>query len=106
MYSNLVSQLKEQNALDKLEEVLREVPNVRREMGYPPLVTPTSQLVGTQATLNVLVGKRWHIVPNELKCTFWVIMAGLRHQLIGNSQESSWRREPITTRPGEILGLV
>ncbi|HQE50509.1 MAG TPA: pyruvate carboxylase subunit B, partial [Fervidobacterium sp.] len=64
MYSNLVSQLKEQNALEKLEEVLREVPKVRREMGYPPLVTPTSQLVGTQATLNVLVGKRWHIVPN------------------------------------------
>jgi len=56
MFSNLISQLKEQNALDRLKEVLEEVPKVRRELGYPPLVTPTSQLVGTQAVFNVLSG--------------------------------------------------
>ncbi|QTX31279.1 pyruvate carboxylase subunit B [Aminithiophilus ramosus] len=70
MYSNLVSQLKEQNALDKLDAVLREVPQVRMEMGYPPLVTPTSQIVGTQATLNVLVGERWKVIPKEVKNYF------------------------------------
>ena len=69
MYSNLVSQLKEQNALDKLDSVLKEVPKVRQEMGYPPLVTPTSQIVGTQATLNVLVGKGGIWFQMKLKCT-------------------------------------
>jgi pyruvate carboxylase subunit B len=54
MLSNLVSQLKEQGALDKLEDVLKEIPRVRKDLGYPPLVTPTSQIVGTQAVLNVL----------------------------------------------------
>ena len=54
MLSNLAAQLAEQNALDRMKEVLDEVPRVRKDMGYPPLVTPTSQIVGTQATLNVL----------------------------------------------------
>ena len=57
MLSNLAAQLTEQNALDRIKEVLDEVPRVRKEMGYPPLVTPTSQIVGTQATLNVLTGR-------------------------------------------------
>ena len=57
MLSNLLSQLKQANAEDRMEEVLREVPNVRRDFGYPPLVTPTSQIVGTQAVLNVLMGR-------------------------------------------------
>jgi len=70
MYSNLVSQLKEQKALHRLGEVLREVPRVREEMGYPPLVTPTSQLVGTQATINVVVGERWKVVPKEIRDYF------------------------------------
>jgi oxaloacetate decarboxylase alpha subunit len=67
MISNLESQLKEQNALDRLPEVLQEIPIVRAEVGFPPLVTPLSQIVGTQAVLNVLSGRRWHIVPDEMK---------------------------------------
>lgn len=67
MLSNLVSQLKQQNALDRYDEVLREVPEVRRDMGYPPLVTPTSQIVGTQAVLNVIMGERYKMITKETK---------------------------------------
>ena len=66
MLSNLISQLKQQGALDKLEAVLKEVPEVRKDMGYPPLVTPLSQMVGTQAVLNVLNGERYKMVPKEI----------------------------------------
>jgi oxaloacetate decarboxylase alpha subunit len=67
MLSNLVSQLKQANAMDKFEDVLREVPAVREDLGYPPLVTPSSQIVGTQAVLNVVTGERYKMVPNEVK---------------------------------------
>jgi oxaloacetate decarboxylase alpha subunit len=67
MLSNLDNQLREQGALDKYDEVLAEVPRVRAELGYPPLVTPSSQIVGTQATLNVVTGKRYSMIPNEVK---------------------------------------
>ena len=67
MLSNLLSQLKSLNALDKFEEALIETPNVRKDMGYPPLVTPTSQLVGTQAVQNVLAGERYKNVGAEIK---------------------------------------
>ena len=67
MLSNLVSQLKQANAMDKYEEVLNEVPRVRADMGYPPLVTPSSQIVGSQAVLNVLSGERYKIVTKETK---------------------------------------
>src|SRR5690606_19935754 len=67
MLSNLVSQLSSQGALDKLDEVLEEVPKVREDLGYPPLVTPMSQMVGTQAVLNVLLGERYKMVPKEAK---------------------------------------
>jgi len=67
MLSNLVSQLRGQNAEDRYEEVLAEVPRVRAELGYPPLVTPSSQLVGTQATLNVVLGERYKIIPEEIR---------------------------------------
>jgi len=67
MLSNLVSQLRGQNAEDKYEEVLAEVPRVRAELGYPPLVTPSSQLVGTQATLNVVLSERYKIIPEEVR---------------------------------------
>ena len=67
MLSNLISQLKQQNKSDKLEEVLAEVPNVRRDCGYPPLVTPSSQIVGTQAVLNVIAGERYKMVTKEFK---------------------------------------
>jgi len=66
MLSNLINQLKQQNALDKLDEVLKEVPSVRKDMGYPPLVTPLSQMVGTQAVLNVISKERYKIVPKEI----------------------------------------
>jgi oxaloacetate decarboxylase alpha subunit len=67
MLSNLVSQLKQSNAMDKFEEVLQEVPRVRKDLGYPPLVTPSSQIVGTQAVLNIVTGERYKMVPNEVK---------------------------------------
>ena len=67
MFSNLIAQLKEQNAMDKLPEVLKEVPRVREDLGYPPLVTPTSQIVGVQAVINVLVGERYKVVTRETK---------------------------------------
>ena len=67
MISNLISQLKEQKAEERLDEVLEEIPKVRAEVGYPPLVTPMSQIVGTQAVLNILTGKRWQVVPDEMK---------------------------------------
>ena len=67
MISNMENQLREQNALDRLEEVLLEVPRVRKDMGYPPLVTPTSQIVGSQATLNVLTGERYKIITKETR---------------------------------------
>jgi len=67
MLSNLVSQLKQQNAMDRYEEVLAEVPKVREDMGFPPLVTPSSQIVGTQAVLNVIMGERYKMVTKETK---------------------------------------
>lgn len=67
MLSNLISQLKEQNALDRYHDVLEEMPRVREDMGYPPLVTPTSQIVGIQAVMNVLGGERYKTVSNEVK---------------------------------------
>ncbi|MHA1960715.1 MAG: pyruvate carboxylase subunit B [Candidatus Thorarchaeota archaeon] len=67
MLSNLDNQLREQGALDRYDEVLEEVPRVRAELGYPPLVTPSSQIVGTQATLNVVTGERYSMIPHEVK---------------------------------------
>ncbi|PYF81084.1 pyruvate carboxylase subunit B [Marinomonas alcarazii] len=67
MMSNLANQLKEQNALDKIRDVFAEIPRVRADLGYPPLVTPTSQIVGTQAVYNVLAGQRYKTITNEVK---------------------------------------
>ena len=67
MMSNLANQLKEQNALDKIRDVFAEIPRVRKDLGYPPLVTPTSQIVGTQAVYNVLAGERYKTITNEVK---------------------------------------
>ena len=67
MLSNLIAQLKAQNAIDKLDEVLAETPVVRKDLGYPPLVTPSSQFVGTQAVFNVISGSRYKMIPNEVK---------------------------------------
>jgi oxaloacetate decarboxylase alpha subunit len=67
MLSNLVSQLKQANAMDKFEEVLKEIPRVREDLGYPPLVTPSSQIVGTAAVMNIVAGERYKMAPNEFK---------------------------------------
>ncbi|MAO40944.1 MAG: oxaloacetate decarboxylase subunit alpha [Pseudohongiella sp.] len=67
MMSNLANQLKEQNALSRIRDVFAEIPRVRKDLGYPPLVTPTSQIVGTQAVLNVLTGERYKSITNEVK---------------------------------------
>jgi len=67
MMSNLANQLKEQGALDRIQDVFEEIPRVRKDLGYPPLVTPTSQIVGTQAVINVLADKRYDSITNEVK---------------------------------------
>jgi len=70
MLSNLISQLKARNAIDTLDAVLNEVPKVREDLGYPPLVTPTSQIVGTQAAANILTGERYKVIPKEVVAYF------------------------------------
>ena len=104
MLSNLMSQLKGQNAMDRYEEVLREIPRVRKDMGYPPLVTPLSQMVGTQAVLNVLTGVRYKMVPKEINEYLHgrygkapsEIDQDILHQIIGDD-------EIITCRPADLL---
>lgn len=104
MLSNLVSQLKAANAEDKYEEVLKEIPKVRADLGYPPLVTPSSQIVGTQAVLNVLMGERYKMVPKETKDivrgmygrTPVPISEEIRKKIIGDE-------EPITCRPADNI---
>ena len=104
MFSNLLEQLREQNAVHRLREVLEEVPRVRKELGYTPLVTPTSQLVGIQAVLNVLSGKRYSIVPKEIKD----YVKGFYGQPPAPIDEEVKRliigdEEPITCRPADPL---
>ena len=104
MLSNLVSQLKQQGKEDKLEEVLKEVPRVREDLGYPPLVTPTSQIVGTQAVLNVIMGERYKMVSKETKgiCkgeygqTPVPIKDEFRKKIIGDE-------EAISCRPADLI---
>ncbi|MEA3422298.1 MAG: oxaloacetate decarboxylase subunit alpha [Bacillota bacterium] len=104
MLSNLVSQLTAQNSLNKLEDVLKEIPKVREDLGYPPLVTPTSQIVGTQAVFNIISGERYKIVPNEVK-SYVKGMYGrptvqikeeIVKKIIGNE-------EVITCRPADLI---
>lgn len=104
MLSNLVSQLNEANAIDKFEEVLKEVPRVREDFGYPPLVTPSSQIVGTQAVLNVLMGERYKMVPKEARDlvqgkygrTTVPISDEVFHKILGDE-------ERVTCRPADLL---
>jgi oxaloacetate decarboxylase alpha subunit len=104
MISNLESQLAEQNALDRLPEVLEEIPVVRSEVGYPPLVTPMSQIVGTQAVLNVLSGRRWHIVPDEMKAylrgKYGAAPGPVSREVI---QRVLGDEEPIHVRPADLV---
>ncbi len=104
MISNLSNQLKEQGALSRMDEVLAEIPRVRQDLGYPPLVTPTSQIVGTQAVLNVLTGARYKSITNEVKNYLLgqygkapaAVNAEVRKQAVGEA-------EVITCRPADLL---
>lgn len=104
MLSNFYTQLKQQNALNKLEEVLAEVPRVREDFGYPPLVTPSSQIVGSQAVLNVLTGERYKVVTNEVKAYMKgsygrppaPVNEEVRKKIIGDEK-------PIECRPADLL---
>ncbi|MBC7756352.1 MAG: sodium-extruding oxaloacetate decarboxylase subunit alpha [Bdellovibrio sp.] len=104
MISNLSNQLKEQNALDKMDAVLLEIPRVREDLGYPPLVTPTSQIVGTQAVLNVMTGARYKSVTNEVKNYFLgqygqspaPVNVKVKQQAVGDATV-------ITCRPADLL---
>ena len=103
MLSNLISQLKQANAEDKYYEVLAEVPRVRKDFGYPPLVTPTSQIVGTQAVLNVLMG-RYKMISKESKA----VLRGEYGRLPAEVNEEVRKlaigdEEPITCRPADLL---
>jgi oxaloacetate decarboxylase (Na+ extruding) subunit alpha len=104
MLSNLVSQLKQSNATDKLDAVLKEVPKVRADFGYPPLVTPTSQIVGTQAVFNVLMGERYKMVPKESKAlvkgeygkTPAPVDKDILKKILGDEEQ-------ITCRPADLI---
>lgn len=104
MLSNLVSQLKQAGKSDQYEEVLREVPRVREDFGYPPLVTPTSQIVGTQAVMNVVTGERYKMVPKESKAvvkgeygkTPGPISEEIKKKILGDEEQ-------ITCRPADLI---
>jgi oxaloacetate decarboxylase (Na+ extruding) subunit alpha len=104
MLSNLLAQLKEAHKEDRYEEVLKEVPIVRAELGYPPLVTPLSQMVGTQALMNVISGERYKMVPKEIKD----YVKGLYGQSPGPISEEIKEKiigdeEVLTVRPADLL---
>ena len=104
MLSNLVSQLKEMGQEDKYEQVLEEVPKVRKDFGEPPLVTPSSQIVGTQAVLNVLTGERYKMITNESKA----LLRGEYGQTVKPMNKEVQKKaigdeKPITCRPADLL---
>ena len=104
MLSNLLKQLKDAGKEDMLDDVLQEIPRVRKDSGYPPLVTPTSQIVGTQAVFNVILGERYKMVTKEFKGlvhgdygrTPAPISPEFTKQILGDEQ-------PITCRPADLL---
>ncbi len=104
MISNLRSQLQQQNALDRIDQVFEELPRVRKDLGYPPLVTPTSQIIGIQAVMNVLAGERYAMVPQEVKDYVKGLYGrppapmdpAVQHKILGDEV-------PITGRPADQL---
>ena len=104
MFSNLVSQLRQQKAEGKLEAVLNEVQAVRKDLGYPPLVTPTSQIVGSQATVNVMTGKRYSVIPTETR-NYVMGLYGEPQGAIDEEVKKKvlGKKEPITCRPADLL---
>jgi oxaloacetate decarboxylase alpha subunit len=104
MLTNMEGQLKEQGSADKLDEVLEEIPRVRKDLGYIPLVTPTSQIVGTQAVINVMLGERYKSITKEtagvLKGEYGATLAPVNTELQARVLEGG---EPITCRPADLL---
>jgi len=104
MISNLVSQLEQQKALHKIHDVLEEIPKVRKELGYPPLVTPTSQIVGTQSVFNVLLGKRYKVIPGEVKSYIKGMYGKPPAEVDQELQKMAIGDEQVfTCRPGDLL---
>ena len=104
MLSNLLKQLKDAGQADKLTEVLEEVPRVRKDAGFPPLVTPTSQIVGTQAVFNVLMGERYKMVTKETKA----VLLGEYGQTVKPFDKKVQEKcigdqKPITCRPADLI---
>ncbi|MBB2494199.1 sodium-extruding oxaloacetate decarboxylase subunit alpha [Aquipseudomonas ullengensis] len=104
MMSNLANQLKEQGALNRINEVFAEIPKVREDLGFPPLVTPTSQIVGTQAVFNVLAGERYKTITNEVK----LYLQGRYGQAPGKVNEQLRKQaigseEVIDVRPADLI---
>ncbi len=104
MLTNMESQLKEQGAADRFDDVLEEIPAVRKDLGYIPLVTPTSQIVGTQAVLNVLSGERYKVLSKEtrgvLRGEYGAAPAPFNSELQARALEGD---EPVTCRPGDLI---
>jgi oxaloacetate decarboxylase alpha subunit len=104
MLSNLVSQLKQAGKEDKLLDVLNEVPMVRKDLGYPPLVTPTSQIVGTQAVMNVIMGERYKMIPKEtkgvVKGEYVKTPAPISDEIV---KKTIGDEERITCRPADLI---
>ena len=107
MLSNMISQLKEQGAEDKYEEVLKEVPRVRKDLGEPPLVTPSSQIVGTQAVFNVLMGERYKVATKEtkgiLQGKYGKTVKTFNQEVVDKVLTPEEKAEAITCRPADLL---
>lgn len=104
MISNMINQMKAQGAEDKFEDVLKEIPKVRKDLGYPPLVTPLSQMVGTQAVMNILSGEQYKMISKEIKdyvkglygCPPYEISKELKDKILKDGEE-------ITCRPADLI---
>ena len=107
MLSNMISQLKEQGAEDKYEEVLKEVPRVRKDLGEPPLVTPSSQIVGTQAVFNVLMGERYKVATKEtkgiLQGKYGQTVKPFNSSVVDKVLSDAEKAEAITCRPADLI---
>lgn len=107
MLSNLISQLKEQGAEDKYEEVLKEVPRVRKDLGEPPLVTPSSQIVGTQSVFNVLMGERYKVATKEtkevLEGKYGQTVKPFNQEIVDKVLTADEKASSITCRPADLL---
>ena len=107
MLSNMISQLKEQGAEDKYEEVLKEVPRVRKDLGEPPLVTPSSQIVGTQAVFNVLMGERYKVATQEtkgiLEGKYGQTVKPFNREVVDKVLTADEKASAITCRPADLI---